>query len=46
MGFITRGKYAEFTVFNQGIMLVLTDDILKTNVRSTYNGGKNVYERR
>jgi hypothetical protein len=46
MGSITPGKYADFTVLDQDIMTVPTNDILKTNVVATYIGGKAVYERK
>lgn len=44
MGSITPGKYADFVVLDQDIMSVPASDILKTNVTSTWIGGKAVYE--
>lgn len=46
MGSITPGKYADFTVLDKDIMTVPDKDILKTQVISTYIGGKSVYERK
>lgn len=43
MGSITPGKYADFVVLDKDIMTVPTTDILKTNVTSTWIGGKAVY---
>ncbi|HUQ47005.1 MAG TPA: amidohydrolase [Gemmatimonadaceae bacterium] len=43
MGSITPGKYADFVVLDQDIMSVPASDILKTNVTSTWIGGKAVY---
>jgi predicted amidohydrolase YtcJ len=44
MGSITPGKYADFVVLDQDIMSVPAGDILKTNVTSTWIGGKAVYQ--
>lgn len=46
MGSITPGKYADFTVLDEDIMIIPASDILKTHVVSTYIGGKSVYERK
>ena len=46
MGSITPGKYADFVILDRDIMSVPVTDILKTNVISTWIGGKPVYERR
>jgi predicted amidohydrolase YtcJ len=46
MGSITPGKFADFVILDQDIMTVPATDILKTNVISTWLGGKPVYERR
>ena len=43
MGSITPGKYADFVMLDQDIMRVPVELILKTQVLSTYVGGKEVY---
>ncbi len=43
MGSITPGKYADFVVLDKDIMSVPASEILKTNVTSTWIGGKSVY---
>ena len=45
MGSITPGKYADFVIFDQDIMRIPEDQILKTGVIATYLGGKAVYRR-
>lgn len=45
-GSITKGKLADFTVFDQDLMTVPEDSILKTKVEMTIVGGKVMYERR
>ncbi|HET9425085.1 MAG TPA: amidohydrolase [Gemmatimonadaceae bacterium] len=45
MGSLTVGKYADFVIFDQDIMRVPEDQILKTGVIATYIGGKAVYQR-
>ena len=43
MGSISPGKYADFVVLDQDIMIVPASEILKTRVESTWLGGKEVY---
>jgi predicted amidohydrolase YtcJ len=43
MGSITPGKYADFVMLDQDIMRVPAELILRTQVLSTYVGGKEVY---
>jgi hypothetical protein len=43
MGSITPGKYADFVMLDQDIMRVPAELILRTQVLSTYIGGKEVY---
>lgn len=45
MGSLTPGKYADFVILDQDIMLIPETLILKTNVVATYIGGKAVFER-
>ena len=45
MGSLTPGKYADFVILDQDIMLIPEQMILKTNVIATYIAGKAVYER-
>ena len=44
MGSITVGKYADFVILDMDIMRVPVELVLQANVRSTYVGGKSVYE--
>ena len=44
-GSIEVGKAADFTVFDQNIMEVAEDEILKTQVAMTVMGGKVVFKR-
>lgn len=44
-GSITPGKFADFTVFDQDIMTIAPEQILKTKVEMTVIGGKQVYRR-
>lgn len=44
-GSITPGKFADFTVFDQDIMTIAPEQILKTKVEMTVIGGKAVYRR-
>ena len=46
VGSLEPGKYADFVILDQDIMQVPAELVLKTNVVSTYLGGKSVYERR
>ncbi len=46
MGSITPGKYADFVLLDQDIMRVPAELVLKTQVLSTYVGGKEVYRAR
>jgi predicted amidohydrolase YtcJ len=46
LGSLTPGKRADFVVLDQDIMRVASDDILATQVLSTWVGGRVVYERR
>ncbi|MEO7520506.1 MAG: amidohydrolase family protein [Gemmatimonas sp.] len=43
MGSITPGKYADFVMLDQDIMRVPPELVLKTEVLSTFVGGKEVY---
>lgn len=45
MGSITPGKYADFVILDQDIMRIPEDQILRTNVLTTFLGGKVVYQR-
>ena len=44
MGSITVGKYADFVILDMDIMRVPVELVLQASVRSTYVGGKSVYE--
>jgi predicted amidohydrolase YtcJ len=44
MGSITVGKYADFVILDMDIMRVPVEMVLQARVRSTYVGGKSVYE--
>jgi predicted amidohydrolase YtcJ len=45
MGSITPGKYADFVILDQDIMRVPAELVLRTQVISTWIGGKPVYQR-
>ena len=45
MGSLSPGKYADFVVLDSDIMRVPVDQILRSNVISTWLGGKAVYTR-
>jgi predicted amidohydrolase YtcJ len=44
MGSISPGKYADFVVLDRDIMAIPASEILQTRVKSTWLGGKSVYE--
>lgn len=44
MGSISPGKYADFVILDRDIMTVPAEQILATRVRSTWLGGRAVYE--
>ena len=46
LGSLTPGKRADFVILNRDIMRVPNEDILGTQVLSTWVGGRAVYERR
>lgn len=46
LGSLSVGKHADFVVLDQDIMRVAPELVLKTEVLSTWVGGKAVYERR
>jgi predicted amidohydrolase YtcJ len=46
LGSLTAGKRADFVILDRDIMRIPTDDILGTQVLSTWVGGRAVYERR
>lgn len=46
LGSLTPGKRADFVILDRDIMRSPTDDILATQVLSTWVGGRSVYERR
>jgi predicted amidohydrolase YtcJ len=46
LGSLSPGKYADFVVLDRDIMTVPANEILSTQVLSTYIGGKSVYEKR
>jgi predicted amidohydrolase YtcJ len=46
MGSLTPGKYADFVVLDRDIMRVAPEDIIGTQVVSTWLGGRAVYEKR
>jgi predicted amidohydrolase YtcJ len=46
LGSLSAGKHADFVVLDQDIMRVAPELVLKTEVLSTWVGGKAVYERR
>lgn len=46
LGSLSVGKHADFVVLDQDIMRVAPELVLKTDVLSTWVGGKAVYERR
>lgn len=46
MGSLSPGKYADFVILDRDIMQVPPGEILKTEVVSTFIGGRNVYQRR
>jgi predicted amidohydrolase YtcJ len=45
LGSLTPGKHADFVVLDRDIMRVPTEDILATQVLSTWVGGRAVYEK-
>lgn len=45
LGSLSAGKYADFVVLDRDIMRVPVDEILRSNVMSTWLGGKAVYRR-
>jgi predicted amidohydrolase YtcJ len=45
LGSLSPGKYADFVVLDSDIMRVPVDQILRSNVLSTWIGGKAVYRR-
>ena len=46
LGSLSPGKYADFVVLDRDIMTVPSNEILATQVLSTFIGGKSVYERK
>ena len=46
MGSLTAGKYADFVVLDRDIMRVAPEDVIGTQVLSTWIGGKAVYEKK
>jgi len=46
MGSLTTGKFADFVILDQDIMLVPAELVLKTKVLATYVAGKPVFEAR
>ena len=46
LGSLTPGKYADFVVLDQDIMRAPVETVLATRVRSTWVGGRMVYEAR
>ena len=46
MGSLAPGKYADFVILDRDIMRVPAGEILKTQVVSTFIGGRPVYERK
>ena len=46
MGSITPGKYADFVILDKDIMTIPAEQILDTNVESTWIAGRSVYQRR
>ncbi|ASZ10675.1 amidohydrolase [Chitinophaga pendula] len=44
-GSLEKGKYADFVVLDQDLLVIPYDKVLKTRVVATYSGGKAVYER-
>ena len=46
MGSISPGKYADFVILDRDIMTVPVEEILQTRVKSTWIGGRSVFEAR
>lgn len=46
LGSLTPGKRADFVVLDQDIMRIAAEDLLATQVLSTWVGGRSVYERK
>lgn len=44
-GSLEKGKYADFVILDQDLLVIPYDKVLKTQVVATYSGGEAVYER-